>query len=95
MIRIRNLAAAAVLAVATLPAASFAQPITSSAAEISFDKLKQVYLECERSAVGRRLASGEIALCSIIYEDLKQNVFGGDFKRLKTWADAHLRPQTH
>lgn len=91
MICIRSLAAATVLTVG-LSASSSAGTITFAPAQMPIETLKSAYLECERAALDGRLAVGEIMLCSVIYEEVKRRAFGGDFARLKAWADEHLRP---
>ena len=90
MIRIRSLSAAAVLT-ASLSAVSSAQTVPSARAQLPIETQKTAYLECERAALNARLAAGEIMLCSVIYEEVKQRAFGGDFGRLKAWADERLR----
>jgi hypothetical protein len=60
-------------------------------AEMPIERLKRAYLECERAAVNGRLATDEIMLCSVLYQELKQRAFDGDFQRLKAWADERLR----
>ena len=72
-----------------------AQPSSDVTAQLSTEQLKTAYLECERAALIEKLGSGDAMLCSVIYEDLKYREFGGDFLRLKAWADAILRPQTN
>lgn len=57
---------------------------------MDMESLKSTYLACERAALRGELATGEIMLCSVIYEDVKQRAFGGDFAKLKAWADEHL-----
>jgi hypothetical protein len=91
MICIRSLAAATAVTVG-LSASSIAGTVTSAPAQMAIDTLKSVYLECERAAINGRLAVGDIMLCSVIYEEVKRRAFGGDFARLKAWADEHLRP---
>jgi hypothetical protein len=52
---------------------------------MSIDDLKGAYLACEGSAGGGRMHDAEALLCSIIYEELKQRAFGGDFQSLRRW----------
>ena len=93
MISFRNFARAFVLAAVGLAVAThaIAQSDMSAAPEIPIASLKNAYLQCERAAVSGRLGTDEIMLCSVIYEELKQRAFGGDFSRLKAWADEYLR----
>lgn len=63
-------------------------PSGSAGAETTIDTLKQVYLVCERAAAKGDLDTGEIMRCAVVYEELKRRAFGGEFRRLKTWADA-------
>lgn len=53
-------------------------------------ELKAYYLQCSRAAMQRVLDSHEIALCSIGYEMLLQEVFGGDFSALLAWSRTQL-----
>ena len=94
MLRIRNLTGAVGIATLALLMTSkgIAQAGTPHAQVIPLEKLKSAYLQCERTAVSGRLGTGEIMLCSVLYEELKQRAFGGDFPRLKAWADEQLRP---
>ena len=87
----RSRAAAVALIAISLMMASPAQPATPVPTEMSVERLKSAYLECERAAVDGRLATGEIMLCSVLYEELKRRAFDGDFPRLKAWADQYLR----
>jgi hypothetical protein len=48
-------------------------------------QLQSAYLQCERQAQAAALDSATAATCSMIYEALKQRVFGGDFDRLLAW----------
>ena len=47
--------------------------------------LQSAYLDCERQSEATLLDFGTAAHCSIIYEALKERVFGGDFRRLLKW----------
>jgi len=60
------------------------------------EALKTAYLWCDHAAASRRLSSADIMRCSVIYEELKQRAFGGDFERLLAWSrdSASVRP-TH
>jgi hypothetical protein len=92
---IRRLIATAVLTSIgfLVTSVAIAQPgSTLAQAEIPIEKLKSTYLRCENAAVNAKLGTGEIMLCSVVYEELKQRAFGGDFNRLKDWADQRLRP---
>ena len=94
MICIRNLTGAVGIATLALLAGSrvIAQAGTPHTPAIPLEKLKSAYLQCEQTAVSGRLGTGDIMLCSVLYEELKQRAFGGDFPRLKAWADGQLRP---
>jgi hypothetical protein len=58
------------------------------AAAPSVDELKRAYLACNRAASRERLASVQVAHCSLVYEELKQRTFGGDFERLLAWSNS-------
>jgi hypothetical protein len=94
-IKFRDLAGAVALCTLALPvtSAALAQWSAPSRTGMPLDRLKSAYLECERAAVTDRLPTGQIMLCSVLFEELKHRTFDGDFLRLKAWADQHLRPQ--
>ena len=71
--------------------ASTAQPDRSHLATLTVDKLKLMYLECDRRARQTMLGSAEAAHCSMAYEELKQRGFDGDFGRLLAWWRAQQR----
>ena len=50
------------------------------------DQLKDAYSSCSQDAIQRTPSYGEIALCSIVYETLFKQVFGGDFDALLAWS---------
>jgi hypothetical protein len=49
------------------------------------EQLKSDYLHCERLAQATLLDFGTAGDCSMVYEELKQRVFGGDFHLLLAW----------
>jgi hypothetical protein len=57
----------------------------SEPAALTLDKLKSAYLDCDRRATTAFLDAGDAANCSLVYEELKQRVFGGDFEHLLAW----------
>lgn len=77
-----------VVLIALIAATAHAQPPAPAAMPV--EVLKDTYLECERAAVGGELGTFEIMHCSVVYEELKRRAFGGDFMRLKAWADRQL-----
>ena len=92
MTYIHNLAGAVFMATLGLSLTTSAIAQLGTSAPLGpIEKLKTAYLQYERAAVSGRLATDEIMLCSVIYEDLKKRAFGGDFSRLKVWADEYLR----
>lgn len=59
---------------------------------MSVETLKSVYLECERSASGNRLGTGDAMHCSIVYEELERQAFDGDFGRIRSWLARQSTP---
>ncbi len=57
--------------------------------DVQIDDLKNDYLSCSRAAMNGQLDSAGIMRCSIVYEVLKQQAFGGDFDKLLDWSRAH------
>lgn len=60
--------------------------------DLPVSHLKTAYLICETRVLTSKLSDSEIARCSVIYERLKQEVFGGDWKRVREWTAEALRP---
>jgi hypothetical protein len=57
---------------------AFVQNLTSA-------ELKRVYLACDLASSRARLAMHEAMQCSIVHDELKQRVFGGDFDQMLAW----------
>jgi hypothetical protein len=53
----------------------------------SVNQLKDSYIACENAARSTMLRREDAMQCSIIYEELKQRAFNGDFRLLKIWYD--------
>lgn len=60
--------------------------------QMSVETLKSVYLDCERSASQSRLETGDVMNCSLVYEELKRQAFGGDFGRIRSWLASRSSP---
>jgi hypothetical protein len=73
----------AVLFLAATTAHAASDGVRSAA--LTTDKLKSAYLDCESRATTEFLDAGDAANCSVVYEELKQRVFGGDLDRLLAW----------
>lgn len=63
-------------------------PDRSHLASIDVEVLKLAYMECDRRAAGGLLPAANAADCSLIYEELKERAFGGDYGRLLAWWHA-------
>ncbi len=61
--------------------------------EVSIETLKRAYLACNRAAMQEQLTGRAIMTCSVIYEQLKQRAFGGDFDKLLAWSRANPTSQ--
>jgi hypothetical protein len=57
-------------------------------------ELKQVYVQCSRRALERRLDGGEACFCSTAYDVLLKAHFGGDFAALLGWSRQQGDDQT-
>lgn len=55
-------------------------------ARVELPELKSVYLWCERTSSRIRLPAALIARCSLVYEELKQRAFDGDWEKLLAWS---------
>lgn len=56
------------------------------------EELKGVYLGCEQAATASRLAGNDVMYCSLVYEQLKQKAFGGEFRLIRAWLDRQKMP---
>ena len=79
MVYIRNLTAAVVLGTLGPPTTSsaIAQLSASTHTKMPIENLKGTYLQCERAAVTGKLVTGDIMLCSVIYEELNSELSTG------------------
>jgi hypothetical protein len=85
-------AAAALALMAALPSPAPAQahaPDRRHLASVSVEALQRTYLECDRVSTHTLLDLGSAAHCSMVGEELKHRVFGGDFERLIAWWRAN------
>ena len=72
-----------------IPLLSNAEPPSRAAfASVPEPQLKAAYLDCDRLASRTVLDPGSAAVCSVIAEELKHRVFGGEFDRLLAWWHA-------
>ncbi len=89
------LAAAGALTMLSIPAQSNDLPnghetqFVSTLQELPEAETKSLYLQCSRAALQGTLGTMEIALCSIVYETLLQDIFDGDFFALLDWSRNH------
>ena len=96
---LRDVALAAVLAAAAVASASDVTPAQTptpdgSSGAARLEQLKRDYLECERLAHRAVLDGSSGMACSVVYERLKAEGFGGDFAALNRWWQAQ-RPRVH
>ncbi|MDR6536868.1 hypothetical protein [Variovorax soli] len=83
-------AAALVLMAAASPAPAQAPaPDRPHLASASIEALQRTYLECDHIATRTLLDLASAAHCSMVAEELKQRVFGGDFEQLLAWWRAN------
>ena len=62
-----------------------ARPDSLHVQEMPADALKREYLTCERAAMQSRLDLATAAACSVLYEEVRERVFGGSFDALIAW----------
>lgn len=48
-------------------------------------ELKRVYLACDLASSRARLGMHDAMQCSIVHEELKERVFGGNFDQMLAW----------
>jgi hypothetical protein len=83
-------AALVLLAVSPAPAPAQGQaPDRRHLASASVEALQHTYLECDRVATNTLLDLASAAHCSMVGEELKHRVFGGDLERLLAWWRAN------
>jgi len=79
---VSNSAFADEITAATPPTAG---PDRSHLHRVSADDLKSEFLMCERAAAQGSLDLATAGTCSMLYEELRERVFGGSFGALVTW----------
>ena len=62
--------------------------------DTSIDALKIAYMLCDRRSINGALSSADIMHCSVLYEELKQRAFGGNFEKLLAWSRANRSTPT-
>ena len=88
-------AALVLLAASPVPSPAQAQaPDRRHLASASVEALQRTYLECDRVATNTLLDLASAAHCSMVGEELKHRVFGGDLERLLAWWRANRRTGT-
>jgi hypothetical protein len=56
-----------------------------SAQNLTTAELKRIYLACDLASSRARLGMHEAMQCSMVHEELKQRVFGGNFDQMLAW----------
>jgi len=83
-------AALVLLAASPVPAPAQAKaPDRRDLASVSVEALQRTYLECDHIATRTLLDLASAAHCSMVGEELKHRVFGGDFEQLIAWWRAN------
>ena len=75
-----------ILVAVALATAANGQADRTSLKSATVDDLKQAYLMCDAQAASGRLPASAIMWCSVIYEELKDKAFGGEFEKLLAWS---------
>ncbi|WP_418315664.1 hypothetical protein [Piscinibacter sakaiensis] len=94
---LRSCCASAIFVVVPLQAAPLTavEPASTQRIEsLTVAELKRDYLMCNRAVLQGRTDTPLIQQCSIIYEQLKQRAFGGDYGRLYVWSQQNPVRQT-
>jgi hypothetical protein len=87
-----DLAAAQATAAPESPSAGYDRaavtldPVRVRLEQLGEREIKSLYRICSRHAIERRLGSGDIAQCSVVYEVLLAQYFGGNFRALLAWS---------
>lgn len=69
------------------------QSANSERRATTIDELKRVYLSCSDAVTDGQLNKQEVMSCSVVYEELKQRAFDGDFDKLLAWSRLHPSAQ--
>ena len=80
-------ASLALAAIASAPAAAAAPPADPPVviAERPLDELERAFWVCDHTATTQGIEATPIALCSAVFDALRDEKFGGDFARLLAW----------
>jgi hypothetical protein len=71
--------------------ATHAMAATAPPPDAKWVELEQRYFDCNHAAMTTPLSWGEAAQCSVIYERLLAERFGGNFERLLQWSRSAQR----
>ena len=76
-----------VLALALLQAgvAAAGPPQRQHLAAVDIPTLERAFIECDHRSMQTMLSAAEAAICSMVFEDLKQRGFEGDFGKFMAW----------
>ena len=69
-------------------------PVRTAIERLSQHEIMAFYARCADEVAGRKLAAGEVMICSIVYDVLLNKHFSGNFDQLLAWSRAqskHLR----
>ena len=75
----------AVLSLGLLAVCARAEPVPAATQALPLDRLKSVYLACDRAATQVVLDADIFSQCAIIGDELLKRGFDGDFERLLAW----------
>ena len=89
---VADLVAAASLAFATIASAPAAAAAAASPAEtpviiaeLPLGELERAFWVCDHTATTQGIEATPIALCSAVFDALRDEKFGGDFTQLLSW----------
>jgi hypothetical protein len=83
----------AILALASTT--SFAQ-VANKLPEIEalpMDKLEALHWDCDYMASKQQMDAGDAGICSVVYERIKAEKFGGDFNKMLAWWNQNKSKQ--
>lgn len=73
---------AVLVALSAVPAAAQETP---SLEQLPLEKIEEAFWQCDQASSKTFLSSSEAAICSYIFEVLKQRKFQGDFSKFYQW----------
>ncbi|MEO8187473.1 MAG: hypothetical protein ABI580_08955 [Burkholderiaceae bacterium] len=83
---------AMILCTALTSVTAFGQSESGDKKQLTIAELKTIYLDCDRDTMRGLLGGDGAKACSVVYEELKNRAFDGDFDKFRAWSRAQNTP---